>query len=112
MCSEKIYSSLGVPQWENLVPLLFIVYVNDINTVLKKSFVELFTLYTVLSVAGKNFLGVTDKIYSEMNLLYDWLCKNRLKLNRLKKKVWLIDKSSIQSLFQLLLISWDMSSAE
>ena len=41
---------------------------------------------TVICVAGNNFGEVTHIMNEELDILYDWLCKNKLKLNTSKTK--------------------------
>lgn len=88
--SNKRKSLFGVPQGSVLGPLLFIIYVNDIHRVLSKSFVNLFADDTLISVSGKNLREITEILNNELIALYDWLCKNRLKLNAEKTKCMII----------------------
>lgn len=78
--------NFGVPQGSVLGPLLFIIYINDIKDALQQSFVSLFADDTLISVAATNFEEAVRTLNSELSILYDWLCINKLKLNANKTK--------------------------
>lgn len=84
--SQEISSDMGVPQGSVLGPLLFILYINDVDKILRNSFVSLFADDTLVSVSGKNFHQLFNTINSELSILHNWLCVNRLKLNSSKTK--------------------------
>lgn len=88
--SNKRNSLIGVPQGSILGPLLFIIYVNDIHKVLNRCFVNLFADDTLISVSGKNIKEIIEILNNELIALYDWLCKNRLKLNTEKTKCMIV----------------------
>lgn len=84
--SQKKESVLGVPQGSVLGPLLFVIYINDLHRALNNCFVNLFADDTLISVSGQNYLEIVNILNGELNVLYKWLCQNRLKLNSAKTK--------------------------
>lgn len=84
--SNPVNSEIGVPQGSVLGPLLFVLYVNDLNRVLDNTFLSLFADDTLICVNGKDFNQIVDTINSKLDILYNWLCVNRLSLNVKKTK--------------------------
>lgn len=64
-----------------LGPLLFTVYINEINKILKYSSVKLFADDMVLYVSGKNLSEIIQNMNDDLKCVYKWLCANKLKLN-------------------------------
>ena len=71
----------GVPQGSNLGPLLFLIYINDMNKAIKHSSVYHFADDTNLLYSHKNPKTLKNKANQDLKLLYEWLCANRLSLN-------------------------------
>ena len=71
----------GVPQGSNLGPLLFLIYINDMNKAIKHSSVYHFADDTNLLYSHKNPKTLKNKVNQDLKLLYEWLCANRLSLN-------------------------------
>ena len=79
--SEKLPVHCGVPQGSILGPLLFLIYINDMNKALKKCKVFHFADDTNLLYSNPDPKKIKKVINKELKLLYDWLCANRLSLN-------------------------------
>ena len=76
--------SCGVPQGSILGPLLFIIYINDMHKAVKSSIIHHFADDTNLLFSSKNSKEITRTLNSDLKLLYEWLCANRLSLNVVK----------------------------
>ena len=71
----------GVPQGSILGPLLFLIYINDMNTAIKNSTVCHFADDTNLLYSQKNPKVLKKIMNKDLKTLYEWLCANRLSLN-------------------------------
>lgn len=71
----------GVPQGSILGPLLFIMFFNDLCTVVKHSEVVKYADDTVLFVAGKDLEIIETRLSSDMNCVLAWCLENELILN-------------------------------
>jgi hypothetical protein len=85
----------GVPQGSILGPLLFIIYVNDINTISRKFSCILYADDTSLCTTicahqqHPNGKDISQNINKELQLVYEWLTANKLSLNVAKTKYML-----------------------
>ena len=76
--------SCGVPQCSVLGPFLFILYTNDLPSVLKHSQCILFADDTTVYISGRNEPVLRQLIENDLASLTDWFHANKLSLNVLK----------------------------
>ena len=71
----------GVPQGSIIGPLLFILYINDMDNVSKKIFPILFADDTTVLIEGNNLDVIIVSLNSELDRINTWLKSNKLSLN-------------------------------
>ena len=91
--SDYLPLSTGVPQGSILGPLLFIIYINDINMATSTFKATIYADDTALSATLSAFsvseLSVEEKINKELDKVNDWFKLNKLSLNIAKTKAML-----------------------
>jgi len=70
----------GVPQGSILGPLLFLIYVNDMSTVVKNKLL-LYADDSAILVSGKNKEHITSALSKDLELVSHWLVDNKLSLH-------------------------------
>ena len=90
--SQTKFIRTGVPQGSTLGPLLFIIYMNDINDVSNSLKSILFaddtSLNSTISIfPSQNSRELSSKINNELVKVIDWLRANKLSLNAKKTKL-------------------------
>ena len=76
----------GIPHGSTLVPLLFLIYINDLKNALDRCIVHHFGDDSNLLFGKKCPSGISCVMNSEQKLLTDWLRANKLPLNESKTK--------------------------
>lgn len=89
--SDLVDVKLGVPQGTILGVLLFLIYVNDMEKVVKLSNLALFADDTLIYVVGDSVDECTSKLNEDLSRLGDWFMLNKLKLNIEKTKCMVVN---------------------
>ncbi|CAB3994781.1 Hypothetical predicted protein, partial [Paramuricea clavata] len=84
--SSAKYVSVGVPQGSVLEPLLFILYVNDLPSCIKKCKVTMYADDTVLYFSSSTLSELEENLNADLEILRRYLNDNLLTLNAEKSK--------------------------
>jgi hypothetical protein len=79
--SNYLKITCGVPQGSILGPLLFLLYVNDVNSCSSVLKFIMFADDTTIIITGKSWPEICSTLNRELMLLFNWFCINRLSLN-------------------------------
>ena len=79
--SKTLPINYGVPQGSVLGPLLFLLYVNDIQNCIDKKKIKLFADDTGVFMFGPSLQALIQESSNNMSKLYEWFLKNNLALS-------------------------------
>ena len=91
--SSFIENSVGVPQGSILGPLFFLIYFNDLPTVIDNE-IECYADDSTLSKSGDSIKQISDSLTSDCNSLDKWVKENYFKLNTQKTHFTVLGTSS------------------
>jgi len=95
-CSDSIpLTGHGVPQGSILGPLLFLIYLNDLNFSNRdrEQIIITFADDTALVVADRSEAGLRKKLTASLNEMVEWFTSNKLTVNETKTKLLLFGKT-------------------
>ena len=86
----------GIPQGSALGPLMFLVYVNEMPSIVEHSTLLQFADDMTVVCSGENYNVANKKSNSDLQRLQIWIAKNRMRLTVQKSSVmWFSPKKSI-----------------
>ena len=83
-----------VPQGSILGPILFLIYVNDINNCTDFASFTKFADDTTLLTSGKTLQDAADKMNTALSQVDTWFQKNKLNLNPSKARYMIFNSKS------------------
>ena len=94
MSSSVLSITHGAPQGSVLGPLLFLIYINDLNHVIKHATVHHFADDTNLLYSSSSLKSINRCINHDLKLIVHWLQANRISLNVNKTEIILFRRKN------------------
>ena len=92
--SDLQVNPAGIPQGSCLGPLLFLIYINDLPTILKNSDCSLYADDTSISDTDRELHQAQSKLNDDLETLGKWLSANKLSANLVKNEYMIIATSA------------------
>ena len=89
-----------VPQGSVLGPLLFLIYINDLNRAVTFSYIQHFADDTNIIYRHKSLRKINQRINYDLRNIVEWLRANRIALNTDKTKIVYIIQSTLKTFNQ------------
>ena len=86
----------GVPQGSILGPILFLLFINDMPTILTQCSTEMYADDTLLYTYGKDVDKIKHTLNNDLKQLENWLRLNQMHVNVSKTKVMLLHSKTKQ----------------
>ena len=80
----------GVSQGSDLGPLIFLIFIHDMQNSLSDIIIKLSADDTNCFISGYNFSEVAKTVKNELNSLMKWITANKLTINFDPKKIKLL----------------------
>ena len=104
--SDYLESNIGVPQGSNLGPLFFIIFFNDLPTLIKED-LDCYADDSTLGATDKETRQIGDKLSLDCDRLSEWMESNRFKLNTDKTHFMIMGTAARLQLTENIKVSMD-----
>ena len=89
-----------------LGPLLFLIYINDIDLLLDKSTIDLYADDSTLYVSGFSLLEIQTNLQNDLDSIFSWCTVNNMLINPIKSKCMLIGPKQLAAFPHSLFAYW------